>query len=138
MKHEQTADDFHNDGSAEILALYNACNGVLLNGRLDISKLEDYSPDDALALDIPRLRKIWTHSAGCTQCDRVISFLNEIRGTMQADSADAQSLSALRGQESPASSEVHEILPALAMQESPAESSAEVDFSGTADFAEVF
>ena len=138
MKHEQTADDFHNDGSAEILALYNACNGVLLDGRLDISKLEEYGPEEALALDIPRLREIWSHSAGCAQCDRVISFLNEIRGTMQADSGDEQSLSALRDQESLASSEAHEMLPALAMQESPGEPRAEVDFSGTADFAEVF
>ena len=77
-------DDFHDSEIGDIYDLYNACNGVLRNGRLDIKKLEEYGPDDYEALNVPRLREVWFHAAtGCPKCESIITALNRIRGTVK-------------------------------------------------------
>lgn len=80
---QKETDEFH-DGELSVYALYNACDGVVLkNGLLDVSKLDEYSPEDAKALNVPRLKQIWLHTrSGCAQCKRIISTLNMVRGTL--------------------------------------------------------
>jgi len=76
-------DEYHNSDGEDVYDLYNACNGAIQNGLLDKSKLDEYSPEDADALNVPRLRKIWEHTAsGCSKCKGIIEALNIIRGIM--------------------------------------------------------
>lgn len=82
---EKDPDPFHDSSEAEdIYDLFNACNGIVLsNGLLDISQLDEFSPEDAEALNVPRLREIWSHTeSGCSQCAKIISTLNMVRGTL--------------------------------------------------------
>lgn len=83
---EKDADPFHDSSEAEdIYDLFNATNGVVLSdGLLDISKLDEYSPEEAEALNVPRLREIWIHTkSGCPECEQIIRTLNMIRGTLR-------------------------------------------------------
>jgi hypothetical protein len=86
---EKDTDQFHDSSDSEdIYDLYNACNGILRNGLLDKGQLDEYSPDDAEALNVSKLREIWEHTAsGCLRCVEIIRTLNEIRGTLR-DEAD--------------------------------------------------
>jgi hypothetical protein len=79
-------DDFHNSESGDIFDLYNACNGVVRDGLLDLSQLEEYGPDDYEVLNVPRLREVWEHTAsGCSKCEDIITALNRLRETMKAE-----------------------------------------------------
>jgi len=85
-------DEFHDSNSGvDIFALYNACNGIIRHGFLDVSELDKYSPADAEALDVPRLKKIWEHTlTGCSQCRGIIEALHGVREEVRdvADSAE--------------------------------------------------
>lgn len=79
---EQDADHFH-DSETDIFDLFNACDGVERDGLLDISKLDEYSPAEAEALNVPRLREIWEHTAtGCAECAQIIAILKAVRATL--------------------------------------------------------
>lgn len=85
---EEGTDPFH-DSESDVYDLYNACNGVLYNGLLDIRKLDEYSPEEAEALNVPRLREIWDHTAlGCSECKRIIRTLNLVRGTLREEAEE--------------------------------------------------
>ncbi len=80
MKAEPNTDEFHDSDAGDIYDLYNACNGVLHDGLLDIRKLEEYSPKDAEELNVTRLREVWTHAAsGCAECKDAVSALSSLR-----------------------------------------------------------
>jgi hypothetical protein len=87
---EETGDDeFHDSESEDVYDLFNACNGVLHKGRLDIRKLDEYSPEEAEALNVPRLKEIWDHTElGCSECEEIIRTLNLIRGTLREDAEE--------------------------------------------------
>ena len=89
---KQTDDEFHDsDSGVDIFALYNACNGIIRDGFLDVSELDKYSPEEAEALNVSRLRKIWEHTTtGCSQCREIIEALHVVRGAVReiADNAD--------------------------------------------------
>jgi len=80
LKTEPNTDEFHESDAGDIYDLFNACDGVLRDGLLDVSKLEEYSPKDAAELNVPRLREVWTHVAsGCDHCQDVVSALRTLR-----------------------------------------------------------
>lgn len=89
---KQTDDEFHDsDSGVDVFALYNACNGIIRNGFLDVSELDKYSPEEAEALNVSRLREIWEHTTtGCSQCREIIEALHVVRGAVReiADNAD--------------------------------------------------
>jgi hypothetical protein len=82
---EKDADPFH-DSETDIHDLFNACNGVVrVDGLLDVSKLDEYSPQDSEALNVPRLREIWHHTeSGCQRCARIIRTLRMFRERLRA------------------------------------------------------
>lgn len=83
LKQQPYANEFHDSEAEDIYDLYNACNGVLHNGLLDISQLEKYSPDESAALNVAKLREIWEHAAsGCPECESIIGALSRIRGAI--------------------------------------------------------
>lgn len=83
VSHQKDDDPFH-DSEADVFALFNAVNGVMLNGLLDINKLDEFSPEESEALNVPRLREVWLHtSTGCRECEKIISTLIRIRGTLK-------------------------------------------------------
>jgi hypothetical protein len=72
--------EFHDSESEDVYDLYNACNGELHNGLLDIRKLDELSQEESAALNIARLSEIWAHTAtGCLQCEEIITTLNSAR-----------------------------------------------------------
>jgi len=78
-------DSFHNnDESEDIYDLYNAVNGIVRsNGLLDIDELSKLSQQESAALDVPRLKEIWQHTAtGCARCANIIEILNLARQTL--------------------------------------------------------
>lgn len=80
---ELTAEEFHDSELGDIFDLYNACNGEMVNGLLDVSKLDEYSPADAEALNVPRLRKVWEHMAsGCSECETIVRGLGSLRESL--------------------------------------------------------
>ena len=82
---ETTPDDFHN-GEIDIYDLYNICNGVLRDGLLDLSKLDEYSDEDRESLNVARLREIWAHTAtGCSKCESIVTKLNTVRGALDRE-----------------------------------------------------
>ena len=87
MKMDPHRADFHNSETGDIYDLYNACNGVLRDdGLLDVTKLEEYGPDDYDALNVPRLREVWDHTTlGCSTCEDIITGLNRLRGTIKEE-----------------------------------------------------
>lgn len=87
------ADPFHDSEAEDIYDLYNACNGVVRNGLLDISQLDEYTPEEAEALNVPKLREIWHHTAsGCLQCASIVSTLNSIRGTLRGAEEETEAI----------------------------------------------
>ena len=73
-------DSFHNYEWGDIYDLYNACNGALHNGLLDIRKLDELSTEEVEVLDLLRLREVWRHTAsGCVECKSIITTLNSLR-----------------------------------------------------------
>ncbi len=86
---QNETDEFH-DSDVDIFDLYNACNGIIRGGFLDVRELDKYSPDDAKALNVPRLKEIWEHTTtGCPQCREIIEGLHVVRGAVQ-DVADIE------------------------------------------------
>lgn len=75
-------DEFH-DSESDIFALYNACNGEVHHGLLDIRKLDELSAEELKFLNVARLREIWLHTAaGCPTCDGIVRTLNLVRGIL--------------------------------------------------------
>ena len=80
MNTELATSEFHDSEAGDVYALFNACNGVIVDGLLDVRKLEEYSPEDARALNVPRLREVWEHTAsGCPVCEGIIHALSRLR-----------------------------------------------------------
>lgn len=89
MEQDKDLSHFHDSKSEDIYDLYNACNGVILNGLLDKRKLDELSEAESKALNVPRLLEIWEHTAaGCIECAAIIKTLNGIRGTLRDDIED--------------------------------------------------
>ena len=66
--------------------LYNACNGMMQEGLLDIRKLDELSPEELEVFDVAQLRAAWRHiAAGCAQCEGIIQTLNIAREMLRAD-----------------------------------------------------
>lgn len=85
MKTVLTTAEFHDSEAGDIYALFNACDGVIINGLLDVRKLEEYSPEDAEALNVPRLKAVWEHTAsGCAECKGIVHALSRLRGSVKA------------------------------------------------------
>jgi hypothetical protein len=85
-----TDDEFH-DSAIDIFALFNACDGIIRDGFLDVSELDKYSPADAEALNVSRLKEIWEHTtSGCLKCREIIEALENVRGAVgdAPDTAD--------------------------------------------------
>ena len=81
MDQEKGTDQFHDNESEDVYDLYNICNGVMHEGRLDIRKLSELSQEELEMFDVARLREIWEHTAsGCVECDEIIDTLNSARG----------------------------------------------------------
>lgn len=92
VSHEkEDAAQFHDSDSAEdVYDLYNACNGIVINGLLDISKLDELSPEEAEVLNLRRLREVWAHTAsGCARCQVIIKTLNLVRGKLREGAAES-------------------------------------------------
>ena len=80
---------FHDSESEDIYDLYNACNGIVRDGLLDIRELDQFSQEEAEALNVERLKEIWAHTAsGCSTCEEIIEILNKVRGSLKADLED--------------------------------------------------
>lgn len=79
MNTELATAEFHDSEAGDIYALFNACNGVIVNGLLDVRKLEEYSPEDAKALNVPRLKEVWEHASDCGVCKGIIHALSRLR-----------------------------------------------------------
>lgn len=77
-------EQFH-DSDVDIYDLFNACNGVVQSdGLLDIGQLDEYTDEEAAALNVKRLREVWAHTAtGCAYCARVVRILRGVRGTLR-------------------------------------------------------
>ena len=85
MEGAALAGEFHDSDLGDIYDLYNACNGVMLGGLLDVRMLDELSLEEKRALNVPRLREVWAHTAtGCHRCKRIIETLNLARETMRA------------------------------------------------------
>lgn len=92
MSHEkeETAQFHDSDSSEDVYDLYNACNGIVINGLLDVTKLDELSPEEAEVLDVRRLREVWAHTAtGCARCATIIKTLNLVRGKLREAAAEA-------------------------------------------------
>lgn len=89
MDKDKGSDEFH-DSESDVFDLFNACNGVMRDGLLDVSKLDDFTEEEARALNVPRLREIWKHTAiGCLECKRIIAALNSIRKSLREEMEEA-------------------------------------------------
>ena len=85
MESERTTAEFHDSEAGDVYALYNAVDGAMVDGLLDVSKLEEYSPEDAKALNVPRLLEVWRHTAsGCEVCAGIIHALSRLRKSFKA------------------------------------------------------
>lgn len=85
MTSNLTTAEFHDSDAGDIYALFNACDGVIVNGLLDVRKLEEYDPQDAEALNVARLREVWAHTAaGCAECESIVRGLSRLRESVAA------------------------------------------------------
>ncbi|HEX7332184.1 MAG TPA: hypothetical protein VF290_11845 [Pyrinomonadaceae bacterium] len=85
MESELSAADFHDSEAGDVYALFNAVDGVIVDGLLDVRKLDEYSVEDAKALNVPRLREVWRHTAsGCSVCQGIIHALGRLRKSFKA------------------------------------------------------
>jgi len=83
MERAEVAGEFHDSELGDIYDLYNACDGVMLDGLLDVRRLDELSQEVAAALNLPRLREVWVHTAsGCHRCKRIVEILNQSRKAM--------------------------------------------------------
>ena len=91
MAEQETRNDsFHESESEDIYDLYNACNGIVRDdGLLDIRELDQLSQEEAEALNVANLKKIWAHTATrCSTCEEIVRILNSVRGTLRTDTED--------------------------------------------------
>jgi hypothetical protein len=97
QENEAVAQFHDSDSEEDVYDLFNACNGILVDGFLDVNQLDELSPEEQAALNVPRLREIWAHTkTGCAHCATIVTTLNQIRGTLRARAADwAEGRSAL-------------------------------------------
>jgi hypothetical protein len=67
---------YHDSEIGDIYDLFNACNGIVRDGYLDVQQLDQYSPEEAETLNIIRLREVWEHTiTGCLHCRHVVDAL---------------------------------------------------------------
>ena len=84
LKTGLTTAEFHDSEAGDIFSLFNAGDGRIINGLLDVHKLEEYSPADAEALNVPRLKEVWAHTAsGCAECESIIRGLSRLRESVE-------------------------------------------------------
>jgi hypothetical protein len=85
----QNDTEFHDSESGDIYDLYNACNGIVgIDGFLDVEQLNNYTPDEAEELNVPRLGEVWEHTkTGCLKCREIVRALNKVRRAV-SDVAD--------------------------------------------------
>lgn len=79
-----SGDPFHDSAMCDVYALYNAVNGELDGGRLDLKRLDELSEAEREGLDIARLREVWEHTADCPTCTHIVRTLNSARGVLRA------------------------------------------------------
>jgi hypothetical protein len=86
---EQTeTTQFHDCEDGDIFDLYNACDGQLENGLLDIRQLDEFSEEERAQLNVTKLTEIWIHTAsGCSQCGGIVQILNSVRGALGVEVA---------------------------------------------------
>jgi hypothetical protein len=78
------ATQYHDSELGDVYDLYNACNGAMSGGLLDVSKLDELTAREREALDVVRLRKVWEHTAtGCRTCAEIVRTLNIVRGKLR-------------------------------------------------------
>ena len=86
MSEQTETTQFHDCEDGDIFDLFNACDGQLENGLLDIRQLDEFSEEERTQLNVTRLRAIWLHTAsGCSQCEEIVRILNSIRGLLSID-----------------------------------------------------
>lgn len=86
MAKQTENNQFHNSEGGDIFDLYNACDGQLRNGLLDIRQLDEFSQEERAELNVSRLREIWSHTAsGCSQCQEIVQNLNSVRGILSLE-----------------------------------------------------
>jgi hypothetical protein len=83
MTQENNEKDAHDTEYDDVYDLYNACNGELHEGVLDIRKLDELSEEEREILDVSRLKKAWVHVTGCGKCARIIHTLNFARQVLR-------------------------------------------------------
>ena len=84
MAQERRLDYFHHSEAGDVYDLYNACNGAMSGGLLDVRKLDELTPREREALDVERLREVWDHTAsGCETCAKIVRTLNDVRGKLR-------------------------------------------------------
>jgi hypothetical protein len=89
---EAGTDQFHDSDMGDVFDLYNACNGAMRGGLLDVRKLDELTPDEVEVLDVRRLREVWAHTAsGCPECKFIVATLNVSRGNMRSRVGDSAS-----------------------------------------------
>ena len=89
MYQERGLDQFHDSELGDIYDLFNACNGTMSGGLLDVRKLDELTPREREALDLGRLRQVWEHTAaGCVTCARIVRTLNTARGMTRRQADD--------------------------------------------------
>ena len=77
---ENDTEHFHDSESGDIYDLFNACNGVMRDGFLDVEQLNNYTPEEAEVLNIIRLRQIWEHTrTDCLHCRKIVGALRALR-----------------------------------------------------------
>lgn len=75
---------FHDSDLGDVYDLYNACNGEMVGGLLDVRKLDELSSKEKKALNVKRLKEVWAHTAtGCSTCANIIKTLNAARGILK-------------------------------------------------------
>ena len=100
MAQEKDSDPFHDSSESEdLFDLFNACDGIMRDGLLDIRVLDQFSKEEAAALNVVRLKEIWFHTAsGCPKCSAIIRTLNTIRGTLREDAEGLLQEQAIRAE----------------------------------------
>jgi hypothetical protein len=97
QKSEAVAQFHDSDSKEDVYDLFNACNGILIDGFLDGSRLDELSPEEKGVLNVPRLKEILAHTkTGCEHCAAIVRMLTLIRGTLRERVAESkESLSKL-------------------------------------------
>ena len=84
MDKQRSRNHFHDSELGDIYDLYNACNGVMRGGLLDVCKLEELTAREREVLDVARLHEVWEHTAtGCPTCAQIVYTLNAARRALR-------------------------------------------------------